>query len=377
MEYGIVVFKETINIGDDIQSYAAMKQLPKVDYFIEREELNEFQPKNKNTVKTLISGWFLHHRYRFPPSPYINPFFISCHFSSLNDMMGITTEYVDDYVKEYMKRYEPIGCRDEVTEKLFKNNDIKTYRSGCLTLTIPKFKGVKKQQKIVLVDTAPELKKAVEKQYEGSIIEKTHFVDKEKNSKLSYEKRMKNVEALLKEYQSAELVITTRLHCALPCLALETPVLLIYDKDNYDIVSRIGDYCKLVDYCSEQEFLEKGLSEYFIKTPRKDHLKIKNELMKRVEEFLKDTKEEKVDIKEEMVKTLHHVNQLVEIHDQALIEELPKLKIDFTNMKYAKEYWEQEFYTLLEKYEKLQGKRKKSPKDILSKGISIIKKKEK
>ena len=37
MKYGLVVFKETTNLGDDIQSYSIKKMLPQVDYYIERE----------------------------------------------------------------------------------------------------------------------------------------------------------------------------------------------------------------------------------------------------------------------------------------------------------------------------------------------------
>ena len=47
MKYGLIVFKETENIGDDIQSYAAIKYLPQVDYYIEREKLDEFVPENE------------------------------------------------------------------------------------------------------------------------------------------------------------------------------------------------------------------------------------------------------------------------------------------------------------------------------------------
>ena len=36
MKYGLLVFKETDNIGDDIQAYAAERFLPKVDYYIDR-----------------------------------------------------------------------------------------------------------------------------------------------------------------------------------------------------------------------------------------------------------------------------------------------------------------------------------------------------
>ncbi len=40
---------------------------------------------------------------------------------------------------------------------------------------------------------------------------------------------MKEAEALVKKYAAAKLVVTSRIHCALPCLGMETPV--IYTKD--------------------------------------------------------------------------------------------------------------------------------------------------
>ena len=39
MKYGLIVFKETENIGDDIQSYVAIKYLPKIDYYIAKNKL--------------------------------------------------------------------------------------------------------------------------------------------------------------------------------------------------------------------------------------------------------------------------------------------------------------------------------------------------
>ena len=40
------------NIGDDIQSYAAIRFLPKIDYYIEREKLDLFLPSKKEQVIT-------------------------------------------------------------------------------------------------------------------------------------------------------------------------------------------------------------------------------------------------------------------------------------------------------------------------------------
>ena len=355
MKYGIIVFKETTNIGDDIQSYAAMKQLPRVDYFIERESLNEFISNDNEKVKTIMNGWYMHNRFCFPPSKYIDPLFISCHFSPLNDGMGITKEYMQGYVQEYMKFYEPIGCRDKVTLELLKENNVDTYKSYCLTLTIPKLKNVKKEKKITLVDVSDNIKKKVASEYKNLIKEVTHNLDKSKNEKLSYIERMDNVEKLIYEYQSSELVITTRLHCALPCLAVGTPVLLIYDSKNGDVVNRIEDYISLLDYCSEEEFLQSDLANYLNKKARKDHLKIRDELIKKVQHFINDETSLKKEFTYDMVKYCHYVNKLVSIYRYNINEEKFAINNDLINMKYAKEYWEKEFNLLLEKYEKLRN----------------------
>lgn len=380
MKYGIIVFNETINIGDDIQSYAAFRRLPKVDYFIEREGMNEFISSDGEKVKTLVSGWFLRDRYKFPPSPYIAPFFISCHFSSINDGLGVSKEYLSPYVVNYLKYYEPIGCRDTSTKKMLSDKGIDTYMSFCLTLTIPKFKNVKKEKKIVLVDVPIEVKEKVAKEYDGVIEEVTHTLDKEKNSKFSYEKRMKNVESLLKKYQGAEFVITTRLHCALPCLALETPVLFIYDDKNIDVINRISDYVEFLDYCSLDSFIEKKLEDSIVKEPKKKHLKIKEDLIKRVDTFIKSDSSDKYlvkDYKEEMLKNIHHMNEVADIYlknYRELNEKYYSLKHDFINMRYAKEYWENEFHILLSKYEEL--KNSSNNNNVISrKGISVIKEK--
>lgn len=41
------------------------------------------------------------------------------------------------------------------------------------------------------------------------------------------EERLKEAERLVKAYAKARLVITSRIHCALPCLGLETPVIYL------------------------------------------------------------------------------------------------------------------------------------------------------
>lgn len=80
MKYGLLYYKGTDNIGDDIQSYAASRFLPKIDYMIDREKINEFVPQEKEYVKTIMNAWYVHDKFNFDISPYIYPLFISMFF---------------------------------------------------------------------------------------------------------------------------------------------------------------------------------------------------------------------------------------------------------------------------------------------------------
>lgn len=289
MKYGVIVFKKTENIGDDIQSYAAMKQLPKIDYFIEREELDTFLPSKDEYVKVIMGGWYLHNYLNFPPSPFIDPLIISAHFT--NHLKNQIPEYLSNGGLDYLKQYQPIGLRDSVVKKYLDEAGIENYFSGCLTLTIDAFK-IKKSKSICVVDVSREIEKKVKKfcEKENVFFEKyTHKINLEENLKLSYESRFENVEKLLKNYQKQQLVITTRLHCALPCLAMGVPVLYIYDSKNIDVSNRLSEYIDLLYFMSEKEFLRFKGSNFLKEIPSKNngkYLKYREDLKSRCVDFI-------------------------------------------------------------------------------------------
>ena len=59
---------------------------------------------------------------------------------------------------------------------------------------------------------------------------------------------MKLAQQVLNQYAKAKLVITSRLHCALPCLALGTPVVLL--KRNLEKIPRLAGLYNLVRWGS-------------------------------------------------------------------------------------------------------------------------------
>ena len=289
MKYGVLFFKDTENIGDDIQTYAAARHLPKIDYYIDRENLDSFVSDKKEKVSVIMSHWFLHTKTNFPPSPYINPLFISSHFT--DNLEDKCPRYLKGFGAEYLKKYAPLGLRDNLVKEYLDEQGIKTYFSGCMTLTLKlDEKNIKKTNKICAVDIPEELLEKLTNSYGKNIKKITHKVNLEKNRKLSFEQRMNNVKKLLKEYQESKCVITTRLHCALPCLAIGTPVLLIYDEQDKDVRNRLGEYLKLLHSIKKSEvYTNYDQIEEFINENKQnsdDYLTYRKSLENKVNKFI-------------------------------------------------------------------------------------------
>ncbi len=126
----------------------------------------------------------------------------------------------------YLKQFEPIGCRDEHTLIGLKKYGISSYLNGCLTATFPLIeKKIDNDGKIFLVDCDDFCYNNIPK----SILDEAEVV-----TQMVY--NVQNPEEytrmLYKKYcDEAKLIITTRLHCAIPCLAAGIPVVLM--KEDY------------------------------------------------------------------------------------------------------------------------------------------------
>ena len=284
--YGLMYYKATDNIGDDIQTYAAMKYLPHIDYYIDRENLSCFVPDKKEYVSMIMNGWFIHNKIAWPPSPYIKPLLISMHFKVLEET-DVGDAYLKDFGGDFLKQYGPVGARDFETIKRLEKNKIDAYFSGCMTLTIEKFCKVKKKKTICLVDVSDEIISKVKESTNYEIEVLTHSLKQKETEIKNINERMQDVEKILKKYQQAKLVITTRLHCALPCVALGTPVIVLH-KEIFD-EDRLGSFFSLFQNYIDEDFLKMDIKQILDKPKKnsKDYLKIKKDLNKRCKQFIK------------------------------------------------------------------------------------------
>lgn len=262
--------EKEVNIGDYVQALAASQFLPHKDGFIQRERLKEY---NEGECKMIMNGWYMHHPEQWPPSNQINPLFVAFHINSSTKEALFTDESIS-----YLKQFEPIGCRDMRTRDLLREHGVDAYFSACLTLTLGRtYKQEEKEDKCYFVDPFIPKKKRVYDEIENTLwllahpglwstiaqIMKKFPTRRRRRKKYIYvcrfyraysrlftketllnaeyisqqnrdyitkfnseEERLAEAERLIKKYAKAKLVVTARIHCALPCLGLGTPVIL-------------------------------------------------------------------------------------------------------------------------------------------------------
>lgn len=295
-KYGIMFYKDTSNIGDDIQTFAAKRFLPHIDYVIEREALDSFVSKDYEKVKVIMNGWYFHKAENWPPTPFLYPKLISMHFTDnlMIDGWGPKCDWrymLGEMDPSFLKQYGPVGCRDQHTMEMFTSLKIPAYFSSCLTTTIDLKKEKKKENVIYAVDVRDEIVDFIKAHTKSKVVVLTHIMAKKEQGK-NFEERMQAVEELLTKYHNAKMVVTSRLHATLPCLALKTPVLLIrHDDPLYP--GRLETFYDLVHSTEEQDLLD-GTYAYDFDKPKtnpKKYLSYRKKLIKECEDFINNTED--------------------------------------------------------------------------------------
>lgn len=293
------------NIGDYIQSLAAMQFTGPDVVLVEREHLHEYDGA---PLRMILNAYYMHHPQNWPPSNQIEPLLISIHINPHK-----AEEMLSDKGIEYFKRYEPIGCRDKGTEEILRLRGIETYFSGCLTLTLGNsFQHNPTEGKICFVDPfyrrprGRTLKSAlrcaaflfknvghlstiirIAKRLQGSVspqailstavfynayrssfsdhlLENAEYVT-HNVSEADFPTEMEKfsfAKNLVAKYSQCELVVTSRIHAALPCLGIETPVIFVTDDHFQRKPSSQGRFEGILDLLNVLRYSDDGLDAY-------------------------------------------------------------------------------------------------------------------
>lgn len=262
-----------VNIGDYIQALASSQYYPHIDGFLDRDE--DLKNYDGEPCKMIMNGWYMHNPLNWPPSEKINPLYVAFHLNTL-----AKKELLSPVSIAYLKHHEPIGCRDLYTLDILKSYNVEAYFSACMTLTLgKKFHSTEKRNKVYIVDPQLNSSLSISFVFKGIydalchpfdicklcfakqlslhrgrnvikkflktalyyreytkifdrklIVEATYICQEDGRYKKYFnsdEKRLDEAERLVRLYAKAKLVITSRIHCALPCLGIETPVIYL------------------------------------------------------------------------------------------------------------------------------------------------------
>lgn len=280
-----------LNIGDYIQSLAARQFLTdKNPILVNRENLKNYNSEN---ISLIMNGWFLYKPENWPPSDKIIPLFISFHLNS-----SVYNILDNNEVVMYFKKHEPIGCRDYDTANILMKYGIKSYFSGCLTTTLGlTYNSNTRNNKVYIIDPYfdsnfnlknllkafvnimlyyKSLVKITKMKYEilnikNLILTAFFFSDYKKvmtkselqnaeyrghylkvDKFINEESKFKYAENLLNEYSRAKIVITSRIHVALPCLGLNTNFFYIQNIEDEEIstcrLNGLLDFLNVIKY---------------------------------------------------------------------------------------------------------------------------------
>lgn len=152
------------------------------------------------------------------------PFYGYYNLSSKIKPVYLGISIIDNSVSKGLKfdNFQPIGCRDYHTFHEVQSAGLDAYYGGCLTICFPRRKKEPERQKVFFVDVPHELMGYIPQNLKdnGEFLSQVFYNEdcvNEKGVKKIYEKYCKE----------ATLVVTSRIHCAMPCLAAGIPVIFV------------------------------------------------------------------------------------------------------------------------------------------------------
>lgn len=252
--YAVAWHPHSDNLGDDLRTLAASQLLPHLDRVLDAEHLDaplSLEPQDR--LVTLLSGAFLRHPFRWLPHPQVAPVFAGVHFSA-EDAWGVPFESLDGVGRELLLSGGPLPCRDERTLRLMQKIDQPAALTGCITLTLQRPEVTAEAPYICCVDVPEKVTSALREFAPGVNTQVRVSTHQLTNPSTDFETRMAGARAVVAEYAGASFVVTRRLHCALACLAVGTPVVLLYNS-GYEDVSRFAPLDTLVRTQPVEEFL--------------------------------------------------------------------------------------------------------------------------
>ncbi len=283
-DFAVLTYR-TRNLGDHIQSIAARRLLPCVNAMADRDWLNRFVPAAP--TRLICNGWFGRNPQGFGFADTVQPLLISMHMSPRTNPGpdGDLTSFAEVLrgvppLRAELTRFGPVGARDRPTQRLLEEIGVESWFSGCLTLTLERDPGIERRDEIVVCDVPPDVVAYLRAQTKRPVRVVTHVTEAGLDASPAFQK----AEALLRVYQAAHLVVTTRLHCALPCVAFGTPTIFLMPDFEVERFDGLSDLVRSLPLSSAGTLTAACLEHP--RPPDRSHAPMRDALRQRVADFV-------------------------------------------------------------------------------------------
>jgi hypothetical protein len=210
-DVNLLAYKYGFNIGDVSQIVKIYDVIsPRCDNInhVYRENM---QRADTSLIPFIVNGWIACDKEAAPIKA--DSFFAGIY---------LTGSRLSEYIEWCKRSRYAVGARDPVTHQLLQKNGVQSEIIGCATMTLPKYEGKRSGVYSVDFENGPGIQ-----------------LSNEHRTIMTWKGNMVLARAMLNIYKTAELVYTSRLHVALPCLAFGTPVYIDprpFQQDRYSIL---------------------------------------------------------------------------------------------------------------------------------------------
>lgn len=213
----------TPNIGDDFQSYVMAGIVGQPEVWIDRDHAASYQGDEcrliANAYMTIEA---------FPISPRIHPKFVAIHLGGMEKPLE---DDKLDYLKNNTAEAGPIGCRDVDTLRYLERLKVPCYFAGCPTSLCEPVPGVETEDFILFVDVDPSMFGQLHRQQDVQWLTQRVMIND-----ASVRQAVCRTRHHL--YSAARLIVTSKIHVALPCLGMGKPVIFV--RQNIIAPGRLG-----------------------------------------------------------------------------------------------------------------------------------------
>lgn len=212
----------TNNIGDDFQSYVLARYLGRETGFVWRDGAADYSGE----VTDLIVNGFIT-KEALPIHESVRPIFLAGWFGPM--LLSCSGAV------EFLSSHKPVGCRDTDSLERCLSAGLQPYFTGCPTVLCDPIEE-EVPGSILMVDVDPRLFQSGDPHYRiqtripGTVQWGTNVVD----FSLSQEERAYECRRRHQWISRAELVITSRIHIALPALGMGKAVVFVRDNIRID-----------------------------------------------------------------------------------------------------------------------------------------------